>query len=331
MKAAYIEKTGAADEIIVGELPCPPIRADQVLVKVTAAAVDPVDVYIRSGAYNAGLAFPFIIGRDMVGIVESVGKDVNGFSPGQPVWCNNQGYSGRQGTFAEYVSVDASLLYHLPAAVDGIAALATLHSALTVITGLHVKAKLNASETLFINGGSGNVGTCAIQLAKSRGATVAVTAGSEETAKWCIECGADAVFNYKTSDVASQVKDWAPKGVDVYWDLTQQPDIEMAVKSVARRGRILISSGLKHESSFRIGDFYTKNCTMFGFTITDLEVAELGEAATIINRELEKQTFNTRISRRLPLSESALAHKLVEFGEVRGKVIVTLNGGSEKD
>ncbi len=139
------------------------------------------------------------------------------------MWCNNQGYAGRQGTFAEFISIKQALLYHLPQGVDALNAVASAHSALTSVLALTAKAQLQSGETLFINGGSGNVGTCATQLAKSIGAVVIVTAGSKEKADYCRQCGADAVIDYKNEDLSAAVKKFAPNGVDVYWDLTRQP------------------------------------------------------------------------------------------------------------
>ncbi len=118
MKAAYIERVGAPENIRFGDLPLPAIGPGDVLVRVGAVGVNPVDTYIRSGRLPADLPLPIIIGRDMAGVVEAAGPAVRRFRPGDRVWCNNQGYAGRQGTFAEYVAVSEGLLYPLPAGVD---------------------------------------------------------------------------------------------------------------------------------------------------------------------------------------------------------------------
>ena len=118
MKAAYIVKVGPPEDIRYGDLPVPALGNGDVLVKVSAVCVNPVDTYIRSGQFPMDLPFPFIVGRDMAGVVQGVGPAVTLFQPGDRVWCNNQGYHGRQGTFAEYVAVEEGLLYPLPAGVD---------------------------------------------------------------------------------------------------------------------------------------------------------------------------------------------------------------------
>src|SRR5215471_19130658 len=180
MEAAYIEKLGPPETIVFGDLPKPVPGASQVLVKVVAVAVNPIDTYIRSGAYSTRVNFPFILGRDMVGIVESVGGEVQRFSPNDRVWCNNQGYDGRQGTFAEYLAIDQEFLFALPHGVDLQKALTVLHSATTASIGLVREARLRSGESVFINGGAGNVGSAVLQLAVNLGARVIVTAGTDE-------------------------------------------------------------------------------------------------------------------------------------------------------
>jgi len=286
MKAAFIKTPGPPESIRYGDLEEPIPRNDQVLVKVVAVTVNPVDTYIRSGAYPIPLPRPFIIGRDLVGIVEAVGRGVTRFAPGQRVWCNNQGYGGRQGTFAEFVAVDEGLLYPLPDGVNEHEAVAVVHSALTACIGLVREAAIQAGETLLINGGSGNVGSAALQVAHHFGARVIVTAGSTEKIRRCLELGADRAVNYKTEDVAAAIRDFASQGVDVYWDTTQEPDFERSVPLLKHRGRIILMAGLNAHPPFPVGAFYTKDCSMHGFAITNATPEELRDVADQINRLL---------------------------------------------
>lgn len=322
MKAAYIEETGGPDVIQIGDLPMPAVGANDVLVKVKFVAVDPIDTYIRRGTYKLDLPVPFVIGRDMVGAVAEIGCAVTNFKAGDQVWCNNQGYAGRQGTFAEFISVNSQFLYHLPFGADPAKTVAVLHSALTAIVGLYFKAELQSGQTIFINGGSGNVGTIATQLAKALGAKVAVTAGSAEKAKWCKENGADLVIDYKKEDVSKALRTFAPSGVNVYWDLSPKPDMQKALDVIARRGRVLLSSGLMQQTGFKVGDFYTHNVTAYGFTITDLDVSELSQSAGVINQQLASNTMQARIAEVAPLSDAARAHELVESGDLPAKMVL---------
>src|SRR5262245_37010450 len=188
MKAAYIDRVGPAENIHFGELPTPALGPSAVLVKTTAVCVDPVDALIRSGQLKEDLPFPFIVGRDMAGVVQAVGPAVRRFAPGDRVWCNNQGYDGRQGTFGELVAVREDLLYPLPPGVEDREAVAFVHSGLTACLGLQ-DAGLRPGETLFINGGAGNVGSAVLQLARARGARTIVTAGTAEGLAWGRDLG----------------------------------------------------------------------------------------------------------------------------------------------
>jgi NADPH2:quinone reductase len=136
VKAAFIRRTGPASVIEYGDLAVPEPRAGEVLVRMRAVAVDPVGAYIRAGQVAMDLPFPFVIGRDLAGVVERLGPGVARFKPGDRVWCNNQGIDGRQGTFAEFTSVRQDLLYALPDNVDFAAMAALAHSGLTACLGI---------------------------------------------------------------------------------------------------------------------------------------------------------------------------------------------------
>jgi NADPH:quinone reductase len=151
---------------------------------------------------------------------------------------------------------------------------------------------------------------------------VVVTAGSEDKAKRCSEAGADKVILYKKENVSDELRKFAPHGVNVYWDLTKQPDVPLAVDTCAKRGRILLSAGLTHRSELEVGKFYTKNLRMHGFTITDLSPIELQELSVGIITAFAHKALRPHIAEQLPLSETARAHALVESG-IDGKVVLT--------
>lgn len=323
MKAAFITSTGPPEKIRYAELPEPTAGDYDVLVEMKSVTVDPIDTYIRSGKYKINLPSPFVIGRDMTGVVRAVGRKVKRFKVGDRVWANNQGYEGRQGTFAELLSVREDLLYHLPEGAKDEASVAVLHSATTALVGLIEKAAIRPGDKIFLNGGSGNVGTVAIQIAKRYGARVAVTAGHKEKQQWCRKLGADLVIDYQRDNIVEAVKKFAPEGVNVYWDLTTTPDLEQAGECCARRGHILLTSGIGYHSAFPVGEFYTKNITAHGFTITDLSTQELRQVADKINIYLGGGLLKSRIIDIWPLSRAAEAHTTMESGDVFGKIVLT--------
>lgn len=323
MKAAYIERVGPTDAIVYGDLPSPTVGPHDVLVRVTAVCVNPVDVLIRSGQLAEALPFPFVIGRDLAGVVEAVGPAVRRFTPGDRVWCNNQGHHGRQGTFAEFAAVREDLLYPLPPGVDDREAVAFVHAGLTACLGLQV-ARLAPSETLFVNGGAGNVGSAVLQLARARGARVLATAGNDAGLAWCRGFGAEHVINYRTEDIDHVLAAVAPDGVNVYWDASGTPDFDQAVARVATRGRIVVMCGFGTRPPFPVGPFYVKRCSMHGFAITYATDEEQQASADEINRWFAQGRLKVRIDRVLPLAEAAAAHRLVEDRTpLAGKVVLT--------
>lgn len=328
MQAAYIEEFGPPEVIRWGDLAMPLAGPGDVLVRVTAVGVNGIDAYIRSGAYPVNTAMPFIIGRDLVGTVVDTGREVTRFRAGDLVWANNQGYDGRQGSFSEYCAVAEALLYPLPAGADPLKTAAVVHSALTAVLGLQYKARLEPGETVFINGGAGNVGTAALGIAKALGARVAVTAGQREKAEWCRRLGADLVIDYRTQDVQGALREFAPQGVDVYFDTTKQFDGNLAVASMARRGRILVIAGLTAETRLPVGRFYQRNVTMYGFTVTEATTEELAVYAGEINRWLARGVAQARIAGCLPLSQAAEAHRRLEAGGLFGKLVLTPDRGA---
>jgi NADPH:quinone reductase-like Zn-dependent oxidoreductase len=169
VRAAYITELRPAESIRVGELPVPVPGPTDVLVRVEVVVVDPVDTMVRSGAYPTPTPFPFVVGRDLVGTVAEAGAGAAGFAPGDPVWCNSLGHGGRQGSFAEYAVVAAERLYHLPAGVDPVAAVAVLHPAATAYLALFRHGGLSPTEAVYVAGAAGNVGTALTSLARTAG------------------------------------------------------------------------------------------------------------------------------------------------------------------
>jgi NADPH2:quinone reductase len=322
MKAAYIDRVGPPENIRFGDLPAPAVGPSHVLVRTTAVCVNPVDALIRGGRLPEDIPFPFIVGRDMAGVVQSVGPSVRRFAPGDRVWCNNQGHHGRQGTFAELVSVGEDLLYPLPPGADDKKAVAFAHSGLTACLGLR-DAGLRPGEVLFINGGAGNVGSAVLQLARGRGARVVATAGSDEGLAWCRELGADRVINYRIEDIDRALAEYAPGGVDVYWDTSGRPDFDRAVARSARRGRVVVMCGYGARPPFPVGPFYVKGCSLHGFAVTYATDAELRACADEINHWLTGDALRVRIDRVLPLSAAAAAHSLIEGDTpLAGKILL---------
>jgi NADPH:quinone reductase len=310
VKAAYINQTGGPENILYGDLPDPQIGATECLVKVAAVDVNPVDLYIRSGAVATKLNFPYILGRDLAGKIVATGANVKRFKIGDRVWCTGQGWDGRQGTFSELAAVDETWLNQIPGNVtdEDIAAVSLV--GVTAHVGLVSRAKLKADETLFVNGGTGGVGSSVVQMAKTIGARVITTVGSDEKAAKAREFGADVVINYKTQDVAEAIRKAAPKGISVWWETLREPDFEKTFALLAMHGRMIVMAGRDARPVFPVGLFYSKNLSVLGFVILNSALEELQAAALDINQWMSTGKLKAQIDRVLPLSQAAEAHRL---------------------
>lgn len=328
MKAAYINQPGPAESIIVGDLPTPKPAGSQVLVKVAAASVNPIDTYIRGGTVAMSLPKPFIVGSDLAGAVEAVGPDARRFKVGDRVWGSCQGILGRQGTFAEFVAIDENYLYPIPYGVRDECAAACALVSLTANLGLVRDSQLKSGETLFVNGGTGGVGSMVVQMAKALGARVVTTAGSDEKTAVARELGADLAINYKTEDVPARVKEFAPDGVNVWWETLREPDFDRTIPLLSMRGRMILMAGRDARPPFPVGPFYVKGCHLYGFAMFNATTDELRAASEDVNRWLAEGKLKSRIDRVLPLAETATAHKLQEestvgkSGTLAGKILI---------
>ncbi|HEV3005923.1 MAG TPA: NADPH:quinone reductase [Pirellulales bacterium] len=330
MKAAYINQVGTPDQIIFGDLAAPEPTGSQVLVRVKAVAVNPIDTYIRAGLVKFPLPMPYIVGCDLAGVVERCAPNARRFQPGTRVWGSNQGLMGRQGTFSQFAAVDEDRLYPTPEGVSDQAAAALALVGITSHLGLIRCARLAAGETLFVNGGTGGIGSTVVQMAKALGAKVITTAGTAHKVALCRALGADRAVNYKTDDVDSAVREFAPAGVNVWWETVREPNFERVAPLLAMRGRMVLMAGRDARPVFPVGPFYVKDCSLHGFAIFNASPDEQRAAADDINRWLASGQLKPRIDRVLPLAKAAEAHRLQEentlhkAGTLAGKIVLVV-------
>ena len=328
MKAAFINQVGPPDSIVYGDLPTPEPTGSQVLVRVKAVSVNPIDTYIRSGAVKMQLPLPFIVGCDLAGVVERCGPDARRFKPGTRVWGSNQGLMGRQGSFAEFATVEDNWLYPTPENVNDQAAAAIALVGITSHLGLVRCARLVTGETLFVNGGTGGVGSTVVQMAKALGAKVITTAGSAEKVAVCLALGADRALNYKTDDIDAAIREFAPQGVNVWWETLREPNFERVAPLLAMRGRMVLMAGREARPVFPVGPFYVKDCSLHGFAMFNASPDEQRAAAVDINRWLAGGQLKPRVDRVLPLANAADDHRLQEentlhkAGTLAGKIVL---------
>ncbi|USX28981.1 NADP-dependent oxidoreductase [Oxalobacteraceae bacterium OTU3CINTB1] len=207
MKAFIIDRYGKADVVRAGEMPEPELGADDVLVQIHAASVNPLDLKIRDGEFKLLLPYrmPLILGNDMAGVVVRVGAGVRRFNVGDEVYARPD--DNRIGTFAEYIAIKEDALALKPKTLTMEQAAAMPLVALTAWQALVEKGHLKKGQKVLIHAGTGGVGTVAIQLAKHLGATVATTA-SVANAAMLKQLGADIVIDYKKDDFSLRLRDY---------------------------------------------------------------------------------------------------------------------------
>ncbi len=331
MKAAYITETGSPDRIQFGDLPDPQPGPSQVLVKVGAVAVNPIDTYIRAGLVAMPLGFPFIIGCDLAGTVEAVGSDVTRFRAGDRVWGSNQGLFGRPGTFAEYAAVDEQWLSSTPDEQSDEQAAAGALTGITAHLGLFLHAGLKAGELVFVNGGTGGVGSAVVQFAKAAGADVIATVGSEEKREQCKSLGADCVLDYHSSSLDDDIRQFSEPhgGVNIWWETQREPTFDRTIGLMKKRGRIILMAGRDARPEFPVGPFYVNDLRLVGFAMFNASADEQRRCSDDMNRWAAAGRWQPLVGRTLPLEEAAAAHRLQEEntlqnqGTLTGKLVLT--------
>lgn len=328
MKAAFLNNTGAADVLQYGDLPTPAPQAGEILIRVTAAALNPIDAYIRAGIVAMKLPLPFITGSDAAGTIAAVGAGVKRFKVGERVWASNQGLLGRQGSCAEYVCASEDWFFPIPAGVADDQAAGAALVGITAHRGLFHCARLQAGETVFVNGGTGGVGAMVVQMTKASGAKVIATVGSAEKAKLCQSWGADCVLNYKSDDVPAQIKKFTEdRGVNVWYE-TQQPDFVKALPLLAPRGRMIVMAGRAAQPIFPNGQFYPRDLSLFGFAMFNASAAEQRVCGDDITRWLAAGKLHIHVGKTFKFAEAAAAHRFLEentlqkAGTLTGKIVL---------
>lgn len=330
MRAAYIEATGGPEVIKVGELPNPEPGPGQVLVRVRSVSLNPINLYLRSGAVAMPLPFPYVIGSDLAGTVEKLGPGVTRFKPGDRVWGSNQGLLGRQGVASELAAVDEQWLYPAPDSLTDDQAAAMALTGITAHIGLFERGRLAAGETVYVPGGSGGVGSMVIQMAKAAGARVATSAGSTERVEFCTKLGADLTLNYKTDDIPARLREFSPDGYDVWYETQREPNLEVSIPLLRKEGRMILMAGRTAKPVLPLGAFYPRNCSILGFAMFNVSADAQRKCAEDMNRWAERGLLKPFVGKKFPLAEAAEAEKFLEAntvhgaGTLTGKVIISI-------
>lgn len=241
MKAVYYDGHGGPDVLKVGDLPIPEAGPDQVLVKVAAAAVNPIDRRLRGGELQEYITrtFPVIPGWDFSGRIERVGSNVTDWAPGDEVVGLAFTWAIQQGTYAEYVPVDASAIAAKPSEIPFHEGAALPLVSLTAWQALHEYGQVQPGQNVFIQAGAGGVGSAAIPMAKHLGATVYTTCSGRNTA-YVTERGADFAIDYTQVDYLDFLNDTVPGGMDLVLEaLIDDKSVQDAIHLASQGGTVV--------------------------------------------------------------------------------------------
>lgn len=324
MRAVVFDRPGDESALRVAEVPAPECGPDEVLIRVAGAGVNRADLLQRRGLYPPPPGASEILGLECAGTVLEVGRGVQDVAVGNRVMALLAG-----GGYAEQVAAPAACVMATPASLSDLEAGGVPEVFITAFLNLFLIGGLEAGGTALVHGGSGGVGTAAIQLVKAAGARIVVTAGSDERCSRCRELGADAAVNYHEQDFVAVARELTgDRGVEVVLDSIGAPYLDRHLEVLATGGRLVVI-GLQGGSRAELDlpRLMQKRITIAGSTLRARPVAEKGR---IIRAFLERfgahladRRIRPIIDRTFPFEQAAEAHRTLANGEIFGKAVLT--------
>ena len=330
MQAIELKETGGPAVLEVVERPVPVLQGpSQVLVRLMAAGVNPVDTKLRSRGPLLPDGLPMVLGCDGAGVVEAVGAEVSGLTPGDAVWLCHGGLGGPVGNYAEYILAEAAGVRPKPKTLSFVEAAAAPLVLITAWEALFDRAGLKAGQTVLIHAGAGGVGHVAIQLARLAGARVAATVSGPEKASFAHEMGAEYTINYREEDLVQSVMEWtAGRGVDVAFDTVGPEVFRQTLPAMAHYGTLvtILDPGAGQD----LAEARNRNlCIGFELMLTPM-LRDLPEARAhqgeILDRcaeHIDNGELRIEVEETFPLAQAADAHRRIEEGHTRGKLVLT--------
>jgi NADPH2:quinone reductase len=317
MKAIRVHEFGPPDVMHLEETPEPKAGPGEIVIRVRAAGVNPVDAYIRSGAYARKPNLPYTPGTDAGGVVESVGAGVE-LRAGTHVYTSGS----LSGVYAEKALCQENDVHELPENVSFSqgAAIGVPYS--TAFRALFQRAHASPGEMVLVHGGSGGVGIAAIQLAHAAGIQVFATAGSAEGLNVVLQQGAHAALDHNTPDCMDQVmKLTGGRGVDVILEMLANKNLGKDLKVLAPSGRVVVI-GSRGSVEIDPRDTMVRDAAILGMLLFNTSERDLRSIHSGLYAGLEDGTLRPVISKEMPLAEAARAHKEVMEPGARGKIVL---------
>ena len=322
MKAVRMHDYGGPEVLVYEEVDKPVPGPKQVLVRVRAASVNQVDISVRENRFPTPRKPPKIIGTDGAGTVEEIGSEVTTVKTGEDVFFNGLGV-GSEGSYAEYALLAEEQAVPKPATLSFVEAAAMGLVFPTAYYGLVDKARVQAGETVLVQGGAGGVGSAAVQLAKAFGARVLTTVSNEAGADLVRELGADEIIDRMQEDVAARVRELTENhGVDVIVELATSQNIGLDVSMVAKDGRIAcIGQGPGAEAAVPVGAALGRSAALLFLSVSNAGRAGVARIMREVARLVEEGRIAPVIGEELPLAEARRAHELLA-GPHLGKIVL---------
>ena len=326
MQAVEITAFGAPEVLRLGERPVPMAGVGELLIRVAASGVNRPDVLQRKGHYAPPAGASDLPGLEVAGVIESgdaAALAAAGFAVGDRVCALVAG-----GGYAEYCVAPVAQCLPVPAGLSDVEAASLPETFFTVWSNVFDRARLQAGETLLVQGGSSGIGVTAIQLARARGATVIITAGSDEKCAACLALGAHHAINYQAQDFVAEVQRITEgRGVDVVLDMVAGPYIAREVECLAEDGRIVIiavQGGVKAE--FNAALVLRKRLVITGSTLRPRPVAFKAAIAQALREQvwplLASGAIKPVIHSTFAAADAAQAHALMESNQHIGKIVL---------
>jgi NADPH2:quinone reductase len=317
MKAIRVHGFGGPEVLKLEELPDPQPAAGQVVLRVKAVGVNPVDVYTRGGGYGPK-PFPYVPGTDAAGIIESVGDDVAGLRPGDRVYVHVR----PDGASAEQLACDAVDVHPLPPRLSFAQGAAIGIPYATAYRALFHRGRAHPHESVLIHGASGSVGLAAAQMAVNHGCIVIGTAGSEPGLDKVCRQGVALTLNHRTPGYLDQLMAFTGgRGVDLVLETRADQNLEKDLGVLAKHGRVVVI-GSRGRIEIDPRATMVKDADVRGMSMWNADADELAVIHAALVAGFTNGTLTPVVAREFPLADAAAAHAAVAAGGTNGKIVL---------
>ncbi len=322
MKAVRVHQFGPPSVLKLEELPAPSPGPGEVLVRARAVGVNPVDTYIRSGAYGAAYSTPYTPGSDAGGTVEAVGGGVAAFKPGDRVYTGGSTSFGFSGACAELILCRENQVHRLAGRLSFAQGAAVYVPYATAWRALFQRARAVAGETVLVHGASGGVGTAAVQIARAHGFTVIGTGGTEKGRELVAQNGAHHVLDHKDPEYQKQLLALSGgKGVDVILEMLSNVNLGKDLTLLAKGGRVVVI-GSRGPVEINPRDAMGRDASIHGMAVINASDAEMASIHAGLAAGFENGSLTPVIREELPLADAAKAHERVLEAGAYGKIVL---------